>query len=181
MDVSFAPFISIISGMNGTDQNLSTTIGWREWLSLPALTIPAIKAKIDTGAKTSALHAFKLEPFMQDDEEHIRFWLHPVRHRDIELVCEAKVIDKRIVKDSGGHSENRYVINTSACLGNKTWPIDLTLTNREDMMFRMLLGRRALIDGDFIVKPEASYLLGKKQQHSYENVSNEANERSQLS
>jgi hypothetical protein len=138
-------------------------LGWREWVALPDLGIPGVKAKIDTGARTSALHAFRIEPFSRDDNEHIRFWLHPLRKKqEFELVCEAPVSQKRIVKDSGGHTEERYVIETTVCVGNHKWNIELTLTSREDMMFRMLLGRSAISKGNLIIDPTASYVTGRK-------------------
>ncbi len=131
-------------------------------MSLPDLGIPAIKAKIDTGARTSALHTFRIEPFIKNDMEHIRFWIHPLRKKkDIELVCEAPAIDRRIVKDSGGHSEERYVIRSPVSIGGRTWDIDITLTDREDMIFRMLIGRTAIESGHIIIDPSASYLYGR--------------------
>ncbi len=140
----------------------SNILGWREWVALPELGIPAIKAKIDTGARTSALHAFRIEPFVRDNLDHVRFWLHPLRNkRQIELICEAPVIQKRQVKDSGGHSEERFVIESTVCIGINTWNIELTLTSREDMMFRMLLGRSAITNGKLKVDPSASYVHGR--------------------
>lgn len=144
------------------------SVGWREWLSLPDLNIPAIKAKVDTGAKTSALHAFRMETFRKEDGEYIRFWIHPLRRKkDIQIVCEAKITDRRMVKDSGGHAEERYVIRTPVVAGDRRWPIEITLTSREDMMFRMLLGRSALSEGGFIVDPETSFVLGRGLRRSY--------------
>jgi hypothetical protein len=137
-------------------------MGWREWVSLPELGIPAIKAKIDTGARTSALHTFRIEPFIKDEVEHIQFWIHPLRKKkEIELVCEAPVIEKRVVKDSGGHSEVRYVICTPISIGGRTWDIEITLTDREDMIFRMLIGRTAIDNGHITINPSASYLYGR--------------------
>lgn len=137
-------------------------LGWREWVSLPDLGIPAIKAKIDTGARTSALHAFRIETFTRDNSEHVRFWLHPLRNKqDVELICEAPVVQKRLVKDSGGHSEERYVIESAVRVGVRQWTIELTLTSREDMMFRMLLGRSAITGGRLKIDPAASYLTGR--------------------
>ncbi|MEX2352878.1 MAG: ATP-dependent zinc protease [Gammaproteobacteria bacterium] len=137
-------------------------------MSLPDIGIPAIKAKIDTGARTSALHAFRIEPFEKNGKDHIRFWLHPLRKkRQIELVCEAEVADKRIVKDSGGHTEERYVIETGICVGDLKWDIELTLTSREDMMFRMLLGRTAITAAGLIIDPTASYITGRSLSRIY--------------
>lgn len=139
------------------------TIGWREWLALPELGIPAIKAKIDTGAKTSALHAFKLETFTSNGREYVRFWLHPLQRKtEIELVCVAPIADQRLIRDSGGHQEQRYIINTPVLLNGNQWPVEVSLTSRENMSFRMLLGRSALKHGALLVDPGRSYLTGRK-------------------
>jgi len=148
-------------------------LGWREWVSLPELGIPAIKAKIDTGARTSALHAFRIEPFTRNNTDHVRFWLHPLRNQQhIELICEAPVVQKRSVKDSGGHSEIRYVIESTVCIGERRWNIELTLTSREDMMFRMLLGRSAITRARLKVDPAASYVTGRGKGRVYINNGN---------
>ena len=137
------------------------TIGWREWVKLPDLGLPWIKAKIDTGARTSCLHAFSLETFDKNNEPWVRFGIHPHQgDTDTEVYCEAKIVDQRLVSDSGGHKEERYVIATPLMLGKQQWPIEITLTNRDNMKFRMLLGRTAM-EGRLAVNPEASFLLGK--------------------
>ena len=150
-----------MAGLKKNANNLPV-LGWREWLAIPELGIEHIKAKIDTGARTSALHAFFVETFRRQGEPWIRFGIHPLqRNTNIVVECEAPVRDRRVVTDSGGHREYRYVIETTLALGNISWPAEMTLTDRDSMQFRMLLGRTALNDR-FLVNPSASYLLGKK-------------------
>lgn len=147
--------------MNNKSESL-VTLGWREWVALPELGIRQIKAKVDTGARTSALHAFQIEEFTERGKPRVRFRIHPIQ-RDNETVveCEADVVDQRIVSDSGGHREKRYVIRTDVVIGPHTWNAELTLTARDDMLFRMLLGRTAM-KGQAQVDPSRSYLVGKK-------------------
>jgi hypothetical protein len=136
-------------------------IGWREWVSLPDFRIPGIKIKADTGAATSAIHAFDIDPFERDGERFVRFNIHPLQGRhDISVPCKAKLIDKRQVKSSSGQSQNRYVVRTTLVIAGQQWAIDLTLTNRDQMKFRMLLGRSAMRER-IIVDPHLSYQAGK--------------------
>ena len=141
-------------------------LGWREWVSLPELGIARIKAKVDTGARTSTLHAFSLSPFNENGQKKIRFEMHPRQHNTTNIVsCVANVVDLRWVTDSGGHSEERYVIRTPISIDGLSWPIEITLTERDTMLFRMLLARNA-IRGHFMVDPARSFLRSKRKQVS---------------
>lgn len=137
------------------------TLGWREWVSLPDLGIDPIKAKVDTGARTSALHAFEVDPFEKDGETWVRFSIHPLQYdTDKVVTCEARVLDQRRVRDSGGHAEMRYVIRSTIVVGDSPVEAEITLTDRETMKFRMLLGRTALRQG-YVVDSARSYLSRK--------------------
>ena len=138
---------------------MARLVGWREWINLPDLGVDRIKVKVDSGARTSALHAFNLQAFQQDDQEWVTFSLHPLQENtQVEVPCRALVKEHRIVRDSGGHEETRVVIETNVTLGDESWPIELTLTDRENMGFRMLLGRNA-VKGLFYIDPTQSFLL----------------------
>ena len=132
-------------------------MGWEEWLSLPDLGLPTIKAKVDTGARTSSLHAFFVEPYGSAARPMVRFGVHPIPGRDdVEVICTAEVIDRREVTSSNGERENRFVISTRVKMGEREWPIEITLANRETMAYRMLLGRQAIRD-DMYVDPTSSF------------------------
>ncbi|GIZ07692.1 30S ribosomal protein S6--L-glutamate ligase [Flavobacterium sp. UMI-01] len=136
-------------------------LGSEEWCSLPQLGIPTIKARVDSGAKTSALHAVNIAPFIKDEAHWVKFDINPIQNNQKTVIhCEAPLIDKRIVKSSSGFREQRYVIQTILEIGGEQWPIEMTLTNRDSMGFRMLLGREAM-SGRVLVDPEQQYLLGE--------------------
>lgn len=147
--------------MNDNSAHL-LTLGWREWVGLPDLGINRIKAKIDTGARTSVIHAFEVSPFMEDGMQRVRFLIHPRQRDDSKVVeCIADATDQRVITDSGGHKEMRWVIETRLLIDDESWPLEMTLTSRDDMQFRMLLGRTAMA-GRATVDPAMSYLQGKR-------------------
>ncbi|KAI9134424.1 ATP-dependent zinc protease [Acaryochloris sp. CCMEE 5410] len=136
-------------------------IGWREWVSFPDLSITHVKAKIDTGARTSALHAFDVERFQHQGKAMVRFKVHPNQKDELTtLTAEAELLEERQIRDSGGHTELRPVIQTKIELGPHQWAIEMTLTNRSAMGFRMLLGREALRQR-FMIDAGNSYLQSK--------------------
>lgn len=137
-------------------------IGNEEWCGFGELEIPAIKARVDTGAKTSALHAFNVHCFEEKNEKFVTFDVHPIQHnRNYVKSCKAKLVDARIVKSSSGEQERRYVIKTTITVQDQTWEIEITLTNRDNMGYRMLLGREAM-EKRFLVDPEKSFCLGER-------------------
>ena len=136
-------------------------VGNQEWCKLAALSIPAIKARVDSGAKTSSMHAFNIRPFSRDGAIWVAFDVHPLqKNRKVVVSCEAQVIDRRTVRSSTGEAEKRYVIRTPLTVGGRTWDIEVTLTNRDSMGYRMLLGREAM-SGRMLVDPDSSFLLGE--------------------
>lgn len=136
--------------------------GWREWVSLPSLGISQIKAKMDTGARTSSLHASDLQSVKKNGKLWVKFKVYPFqKNKKIVRQCSAQVIDHRWVKSSNGHREKRYVIHTDIKIGDEQWPIELTLTNRDEMGFRMLLGRTAM-KKQLIIDSSRSYCIGKR-------------------
>ena len=137
-------------------------IGWKEWFSLDCIALPAIKGKIDTGGKTSALHAFNIETFYIEDVEYVRFDIHPLqKNKRFVRSCISRVIDRRMVSDSSGKKEKRIVIKSDLKIGDNKIRIELTLTNRDNMSFRMLLGREAIKQAKMIVDISKSFVQGK--------------------
>ena len=135
-------------------------LGWREWVSLPALGLPFIKAKIDTGARTSALHATKIRVVRRGDKRFVRFNTQPLqKNHNYTVECIAPFVDRRYVTDSGGNKELRYIVEIAIQCDNRNWVAEVSLTNRKKMRFRMLLGRTALTDCSIL--PDASYLRGR--------------------
>tara|TARA_R110002072_G_scaffold287242_2_gene452763 strand:+ start:125397 stop:125882 length:486 start_codon:yes stop_codon:yes gene_type:complete len=140
---------------------MSLVIGWREWVGLPDLKIRRIKAKIDTGARSSSLHAFDVSTFDRDGRTYARFKVHPIQRNSKKTVtCEAEVLEVRRIKSSSGHEQKRIVIVTTVEVLGEAWPIELTLANRDEMGFRMLLGREA-VRGRFLVDAGISFYGGE--------------------
>lgn len=143
----------------------STIAGWREWVGLPGIGIPWIKAKLDTGARSSALHAFNVEEFVgADGVDHVRFHVRPWQHTDAgAITVECPVHDRRSVRSSSGHSEERIVVLIDVQMFGRTITAETTLSNRDQMGFRMLIGREALRQG-FLVDSGGSFLAGRAPQ-----------------
>lgn len=139
-----------------------TAIGWQEWCGLPELGLPAVKAKIDTGARTSALHAYDMEFFKQNGMDYVSFKIQPLKNRKLVRICEAPLVDERMVISSNGEREKRPVIITVLDFGVKKIQAEITLTSRHKMNFRMLLGLTALKKARFVIEPSKTFLLGDK-------------------
>lgn len=150
------------------------SLGWEEWVSLPDLGLAALKVKVDTGARTSSLHAAVIEPFGSEKKPQVRFLLHPdPDNPGLEVVCSAPVKDRRNVTSSNGETELRYVVETTIRIGERSWPIEVTLANRENMAYRMLLGRTAITD-DMVVDPNSGFLQPKLSFALYDQVKTKA-------
>ncbi len=144
-------------------------LGWEEWVALPALGLPALRVKVDTGARTSALHAFDIEPFGPAAAPHVRFAVHPIPGReDVAIACSAPVRDRRDIMSSNGESEHRFVVEAEVALGARRWPIEISLTDRGALSHRMLLGRQALGEGAMVSATESFLhpVLGYEAYHS---------------
>lgn len=136
-------------------------IGSQEWCAFPDLGVPAIKARVDSGAKTSSIHAFNIQPFKRHGESWVSFEVHPLQgNRRTTLKCEARIVDRRMIRSSSGITEKRYVIRTPLSLGYRVWDIELTLANRDSMGYRMLLGRQAMTDR-ILVDPSTTFCHGE--------------------
>jgi hypothetical protein len=134
--------------------------GWREWALLSDLKKKPILTKLDTGAKTSALHGLVVNKFYERDQEWVSFWIYKtIAMQQVLRLCTAKLVDIRWVTDSGGHRELRHIIKTTVTLGAVSWPIEISLTNRDTMKCRLLLGRSALVNR-IIIDPQRSFMLG---------------------
>jgi hypothetical protein len=150
----------IIKRMNTEALKKDRIIGFREWVSLPFIGLAAIKGKVDTGAKTSSLHAFDIRLKKEGKKTFVHFKVHPIQKNGVlEVLCRAQLMDTRTITDSGGHKERRYVIKTTLIMGDVKKRIELTLTDRSSMKYRMLIGREAL--DEFYIDPSQSYLTGK--------------------
>lgn len=161
---------NLAAGIHQAVQDKELVLGWEEWIGLPKLGLPAVKAKVDTGAKTSSIHAFMIEPYGRRDRPRVRFGVHPVPERpDITVFCSAELVGQRVVTSSNGESEMRYIISTPVTVGDQTWDIEISLTNRESMQYRMLFGRTALKE-NIILDPNQSFVLGELSPKLYDQM-----------
>jgi hypothetical protein len=150
-----------VSRRRGKRREPKPVIGWREWVALPELGIAYIKPKIDTGARSSSLHVSEIEEFRRGEALYVRFKVHPIqRNREFGVRAEAEVLEYRKVKSSNGKKSLRPVILTDVKIFDQRWPIELTLADRDEMGFRMLLGREA-VRGRFLVDPGRSFVGGR--------------------
>jgi len=148
------------AGSNAATVHSSTVAGWREWVTLPRIGVPWVKAKLDTGARSSALHAFDIEEF--DDGARVRFGVRPWQESNLDaVIVECPVHDRRLVRSSSGHAQRRYVVLLELEMFGRTVQAETTLTNRDQMGFRMLVGRQALRQGGFLVDPGRSFVSGR--------------------
>lgn len=146
------------------------TIGWKEWCALPDLYLPAIKAKIDTGAKTSTLHATNIRVLQQEGVDYVEFLADPVQHMpNIKRRCVARLADQRYIMNSTGHREKRCVIKTQLVLGSLAWEVEVTLTDRELLSYRMLIGRDA-IRGHVMINPAKTHCQGRLSSRALRNL-----------
>lgn len=157
------PALAATAGAMAAQKKPKPTLGWREWASLPELGLDRILAKVDTGARTSSLHAFDVHEYRAGDgERRVRFAVHPRQRDESRIVwCDADLVDRRTVTDSGGHREKRFVIRTPVRIADREWPIEITLTDRATLKHRMLLGRSA-VSRRFLVDPGRSHVLTPK-------------------
>lgn len=148
--------------MQEADSGSRPVVGWREWIALPALGIQRLQCKVDTGARTSALHAMDLESFHRDGRDLVRFRLYPLHGDDrTSVACSAPIVDQRQIRSSSGQRERRFVIVTPMVLGRFRQEIEITLADRGPMRFGMLLGRQSLVDGGWLVDPSRAFINGR--------------------
>lgn len=146
---------------SGDRREPPSLIGWREWVALPDLSIPFIKCKVDTGAKSSSLHALEIETFTREESEFVRFLVPPYQRSDRGAVtCELPLHDRRVVRSSSGEASERFVIQTTVRWKGRSWVVDVTLADRTRMAFRMLLGRETL-RGRVLVDSDRSFCGGR--------------------
>ena len=138
-----------------------SVIGLREWIALPDLGIVGLRAKIDTGASTSSLHASDIVTFHRDGRDWVRFTAHLGTQVLRRNRCEAPLVTMKTIKSSNGQSQHRYVIRTTLALGDRIWPVEFTLACRKTMRYRVLLGSKALVQGQLVVNPALTYVQDK--------------------